>query len=265
MEGLEQAPEAQDQLDDQPEQQEEQNEPQLNPDEDKARSGGWRPKEDWIEAGNDADDWKSARSFNEYGDLISSIKSQKRDLEDSKASFDSRLDNVNKMHKAQMEAQMSDLKTKQLAHVENADVESYNNTQKQIDDLQSASNQVADKPTHNPDIDSLNTWNTSNAWINDNSPKAAFAKSEFNRLNNSGMSVSQSIEMMEQSVRTSFPDVNERRNQANRSESPRRANTAKPKSLSMAEVTQEEMKMRNFFTGKDSEKQFLQAVKDSRG
>lgn len=266
MEGLEQAPEAEDQLDDQPEQQEEQNEPQSSPDEDKARSGGWRPKDEWVEAGNDADDWKSVKSFNEYGDLISSIKAQKRDLDDSKSSFDSRLDNVNKMHKAQLESQMATLKAKQLSHVENADVDSYNASQKEIDDLQSASNQVVDKPTHNPDQDTLNKWNASNAWVNEvGSAKATHAKSEFVRFNNAGYSVAESIEKMEQSVKTSFPDVNERRNQANRTESPRRANTAKPKSLSIAEVTQEEMKMRNFFTGKDGEKQFLQAVKDSRG
>lgn len=265
MDGLEQATEAEDQLDDQPEQ-EDHNEPQSSPDEDKARSGGWRPKDEWVEAGNDADDWKSVKSFNEYGDLITSIKSQKRDLDDSKTEFDSRLDNVNKMHKAQLESQMATLKAKQLAHVENADIDSYNASQKEIDDLQSASNQVVDKPTHNPEQDSLNKWNASNSWINEvGSAKASHAKAEFVRFNNAGYSVSEAIEKMEQSVKTQFPDVNERRNQPNRNENPRRSNAPKPKSLSISDVTHEEMKMRNFFTGKDSEKQFLQAVKDSRG
>ncbi len=77
------------------------------------------------------------------------------------------------------------------------------------------------------------------------------------------MDVSQSLEMMEQSVKSSFPDVNERRQQANRGEIPKRSNTAKPKTLSMSDVTGEEKKLLHSIFGGD-EKTFLQAVKDSR-
>lgn len=167
MEGLEQAPEAQDQLDDQPEQQEEQNEPQLSPDEDKARSGGWRPKEDWVEAGNDADDWKSAKSFNEYGDLITSIKSQKRDLEDSKASFDERLNNQRTFMEAQAKQKLEDLKSQRTSHIENADLDAANTTQGQIDDLQAANPPAVDSNNQAKarDTKDIQDWTSNNSWI----------------------------------------------------------------------------------------------------
>lgn len=263
--GLEEAIDNPEELEaEQPEELEEVNEP--SPDETKARSGGWRPKDEWVEAGHDADDWKSAKNFNEFGDVLASLKSHKKDLDDSKNSFDSRLQGVKKIHEAQLAQQLSDLKARQITNVENADTEAYNTTLKAIDDLE-ASKTPADKPTHNPDQDDLNKWNATNAWINDSTPKAAFAKQEFIKFNNSGFSVAEAIKEMEQSVKSQFPDVNERRSQATRGENPRRSVKAKEKTLSMSEVTRQEMQIMSCFadkSGKVDEKKFLQAVKDSR-
>lgn len=228
-----------------------------NPEEDKARKGGWTNKDEWSEAGHNPDDWKSAKNFNEFGDLLANHKSMRKDFDDTRSQFDSRLENQRIVLNAQNEQKIADLEAQRATHVENADIDAFNATQKQIDNLATV-NEPA--PVNNDQSD-LNQWNASNAWINDNSPKAAFAKSEFGRLNGSGMSVSQSIEMMEASVKNSFPDVNERRNQAPRGEVPRRSNTAKPKTLSMNDATPEDMKFRHMF---NDEKEFLQAIKDTR-
>lgn len=265
MAGLEQAPEVEDEFQEEQEvEQEEQEQPQSNPEEDKARKSGWTNKDEWKDAGHNEDDWKSARNFNEFGDVLANLKSQKRDFDDSRQQFDSRLENQRKFMEAASNQQLADLKAKQLLNVENADVEAFNATQKQMDDLA-----VVNTPPPqaiNNDQSVINQWNTTNAWINGSTPKAAFARSEFSRLNNSGMSVSEAIGEMERSVKTEFPTVNERRNMAPRGETPRRSNVPnKPKMLSMSELTSDEKKMRSYWApGPEGEKQFLQAAKDAR-
>lgn len=259
MEGLEQAPEVEEVIGDQFEEQAEEV-VESNPEEEKARKSGWTSREEWSEAGHNPDDWKSAKNFNEFGDLLANHKIMRKEFDDTRTQMDERLNNQRIMMEAQTKQKIADLEAQRATHVENADIEAFNETQKQIDSL--AESKTTAPQAASTDQTMLNQWNASNSWINDNSPKSAYAKSEFNRLNSSGMSVSQSIEMMEASVKNSFPDVNERRQQANRSESPRRSNANKPKTLSMSDVTTTEMKLRDMFA---DEKSFLQAVKDTRG
>lgn len=250
----------------QPQEQETEPERKLSKHEEQAASNGWTDQETWEANGNHADDWKSAREFNRDGEYISTITELRREHENQEKRFttemDQRLAGVKKMHDAQVAA----LKTKRDEAVESADTKAFNTVQKQLDDLTEVNPQPV--VTHNPELDTVNTWNSNNAWVNDPTPKAAYAKSEFARLNATGMNASDSLREMEQKLKQHFPDapaVNERRNMQNRSESPRRTTSKAPKSLSMADVTSEEKKFRSMFgTGKDGEKLFLQAVQDTR-
>lgn len=61
--------------------------PAVSPDEEKALSSGWVPKAKWVEAGNDESTWRSAREFNERGELFSAISSTKRELRQTQATL----------------------------------------------------------------------------------------------------------------------------------------------------------------------------------
>ncbi len=260
--GLEEANEVEDQLDDQPEQEQEEV-IESNPDEDKARKGGWTNKDEWSDAGHNPDDWKSAKNFNEFGDLLQNYKGMRKEFDDSKSQFDERLTNQRTMLDAVNKQKIADLQAQRQVHVENADIDAFNSTQKQIDNL--AEEKEPAPQVANPAEDTVNKWNADNPWIHDGSPKAAYGISEFNRLK-AVMPISDAIKAMESSVRNAFPEVNERRQMANKSEVPRRSNTAKPKTLSMKDVTSEEKKFQHMFMVGDKldEKAFLQAVKDTR-
>lgn len=50
---------------------------ELSPDEQRAREGGWRPKNEWE---GDPDEWVSAKEFNKRGELMQRISAQTRTL-----------------------------------------------------------------------------------------------------------------------------------------------------------------------------------------
>lgn len=52
-----------------------------------ASSFGWQPKEEWVAAGKDPEDWRSAKEFNERGELYQSLHSTKRDLKQTQATL----------------------------------------------------------------------------------------------------------------------------------------------------------------------------------
>lgn len=50
---------------------------------------GWVPKEQWVEAGNSPDDWRSAKEFKERGELFSKIHQLNRETRSQQAALDS--------------------------------------------------------------------------------------------------------------------------------------------------------------------------------
>lgn len=248
---------------------------QSNPHEDRARAEGWRPKEEWVEAGHDADDWKSAKSFNEYGDLLGTVKNLQGTVKNAEHAFDTRLTNLNKVHKTQLESQLSQLKAQRKQDVDNGDGVAYDNTQAQIDELERAARDgaAAERPAtnHNFDIESekaaANNWSKANAWINQPGPKSDFATAEYNRVLQEGFRGNDATAELTKRVSHHFPQQNERRNKAPQSEPPRKGGNTRSKSISMSDATPDELRMKSFFTGNDGkfdEKSFVQALKDSR-
>src|SRR5690242_14503261 len=59
-------------------------ESQLSKSEQDATALGWMPKEQWVEEGHDADDWKPAKVFLEHGQMIGKIRQQSKELADAR-------------------------------------------------------------------------------------------------------------------------------------------------------------------------------------
>lgn len=54
--------------------------PELTETEIKASEQGWVPKDEWVEAGGDPSEWRSAREFVDRGELLKTIHNTRRDL-----------------------------------------------------------------------------------------------------------------------------------------------------------------------------------------
>ncbi len=239
--------------------------PKPNTQEDVARQAGWKPESEWEgEDANKPNEFISAELFNERGKRIESNKAHQKRLKDATDDFDSRLNNMGKLHNVQMEAQKKDLQRKLDDAIKLADVDEAKAIQKDIDSLQAAPEEST--PTGNPDQSALDDWNSKNSWIFNPGPKAAYAISQFNAYANQGLSVAQSIAALETDIAREYPAVNTNRNREASSEggSPP-GRKASSKSLTMADLTPEEAKWRKAMPGawKD-DKEYLQAVADAR-
>ena len=89
-------------------------EPEQPSSEDIAREGGWKPKDEWE---GPSGEWRSAEVFNERGEWIKKHKAQDKRLNEMETQFNTRLDNSNKLHKAQMETQKAELVRKRDAAI----------------------------------------------------------------------------------------------------------------------------------------------------
>ena len=228
--------------------------------EDVARQGGWKPLEEFD--GNQSD-WRSAEVFNERGDWIKRAKQQDKRINDLESSFNTRLENTNKLHAAALETQKADLVRKRDEAIDNADRTTANDLQDDIDKL---NNQPANEAVPSGDQSKLDTWNKSNSWIDDGSEKADYGKMRFNSHQSQGKSVEESIAAMERDVAKTFPNLNHNRENHPISEGGTKpGRKTAPKKLSMADITSEEKKFRAAMPGAwKTDADFLQAVQDSR-
>lgn len=64
-------------------------EPQYSEVETEVMEQGWLPKDKWVEAGRDPDEWRSAKEFKERGEFFSTIHQLKRDNKAQAAALDS--------------------------------------------------------------------------------------------------------------------------------------------------------------------------------
>lgn len=225
-----------------------------------AAEHGHKSKEDWIADGRDPKDWRSAEVFNARGEWIDEHKAQSKRIDDIEASFNTRLDNVNKIHKQQLEVQKAELLRKRGEAIALADQDTADSIQGDIDNLNSQSIDMPD------DQGVLDKWNADNPWILGTEPKAAYAKQQFALYQQQGQPAKRALANVEADVARAFPAVNlDRDNQpiTEKGSPPGRKRTAKK--LTMADVTSEELKYRQAMPGAwKSDAEFLQAVSDSR-
>ena len=234
---------------------------QANPVEDKAREGGWKPKEDWQ---GEPDEWRSAEVFNERGEWIDKHKAQQKRMDDLETTFTSRLDNQRKFMDQQAEAQRNELIRKRDDAIDEADREKANKFQDDIDSLKKTEDPVTNGNDNQAVMDS---WNASNPWILGSDPKAAYGKQQFSTYQQQGMTAAQAISKMEADVTQAFPDINSQRHNAPLQEGGTPAGgKAKARSLTMADITSDERKFYHSMPGAwKNDAEFLQTVQDVRG
>lgn len=234
--------------------------------EDIARASGWKPLEEWE---GDPSEWRSAEVFNERGEWIKRHKAQEQRLNELEDTFAKRLENVQKLHKVQLEAQKAELIRKRDDAIDLADRDAALGYQKELDNLNGKEVDFDNTPVKSASSEEqvINNWNAANPWVMGGSAKAAYAKQQFGIYSQRGMPAQQAIAAMEADLAREFPDVNpnrERQPTPEKGTPPGRRGRQRVK-LTMADLTSEELKYyRAMPNAWESEEAYCQAVADTR-
>lgn len=224
---------------------------------DKASKSGWKDFDDYVTEGGDPDKWKTADAFNLAGEFMSTLRRKDAD-------FERRLEGVQKLSQAQLEVQRTELTAKRDEMIEQGKVKEVHVLDKQIDTL----TQQQQMPSHHPHMDTLNEWNSNNAWINEKTPKASHARLYWSELSNSGTPIPQALSMLEAEIKKHFPPQSTQRTATlpeTESSKGSRGFTQKTSALTMADLNDEErLAWRHMGHAWKSEKEFLQAASDMR-
>ena len=235
----------------------------LSPSEQKAWADGWRPQDQFE---GKEENWKTAGEYNLYGEMQTQVRDAKAETRRAQSDMDSRIANLNKLHTAQQEAAVNDLKAQQRAAVDERDLDKYDQLQTQIDNTATVA-PVA--PQADPTIAD---WNAANPWIDDGSEKAQDAQAWFNRASGmQGATSASALAYVNKRVSEMYPDqqnTNPRRESATMTEQSRapRQRQRSGKELTMNDLTAQEAREYEMF-GKsmfNDEKQFLKSVQDAR-
>ncbi len=231
-----------------------------DPEQDRAAAHGWSPRDKWR---GDPDDWVSAKKFNERGEMIGEIRKLKTRVDSNEQDFRARLDHHKKLQEAQMKVTISELESKRDEAIDLADRDNANRIQGQIDEARATV--IPETPAPQNDQSIMDDWNANNAWIFEESPKAAYATARFN-AHSKNKTANDAILAMEADVLGAFPDINPRRQQASTVEGGRSKPGNKPSpKLNWSQLTADEQKWFDVMPGAWKTKDdYLQAVQDER-
>lgn len=250
-----------------PEEEEKDEAPALSPAEEKASQGGWVPKDQWVENGGSEEEWRSAREFNDRGEIIGQLKELQRQGREQEAHFTDRLANVTTLHKAQQKAAVSEVERKLKEAVDVADTDEAMRLMAERDELNKAPEVAAPAV---PKVDErILEWRDAHPWIKDeDDPRSSYGQARWTKHLNSGMTVEDGLDAVLRDVEKHFPPTNPNRDKAPRQEGPTKAGKRRTKvrSVGWDQLTAEEQKIYNE-TGDDtwgSKDNYLQAVADDR-
>lgn len=265
--------------------------------EQKAMSMGWVPKERWH--GN-PDDWTSAKRFVQTGEMIQANRQLHSKIDYMENEFNKRLQNQQKLHEAQLKMTIKKLEEEKYSAAELGDREKYNEIDQEIRTLkqeeaqeiqaqpeyhpqpypQHQPAQPTQQPTNGVDQDVLfrnlmnhptvQSWREKNPWIEQQSPRSAYAEREFvqyvqKNMNNPNATVEEALAHVDDVVRRQFNNEAPQHSRASMSEKRGGPTRRQSPRLTMSDLTREEkliwQTMGKTWKNQDS---FLQAVKDNR-
>lgn len=150
--------------------------PTYTDDEQLAMASGWMPKDQWK---GDPDAWRSAKDFNERGELFERIKQQSRDIQNLKQAMTFLTDQHKRQYIVGYNEAITNLKAKRDAALEDGDLVQAQRLNDKIDDVKDTLKQAKDTPvtsttTVQPTQEFV-TWKGRNSWYMDNKTMTAVA------------------------------------------------------------------------------------------
>lgn len=140
---------------------------QESPTEVAARESGWVTKDEWVAQGKDPDAWRSAREFQERGELFEEIQRLKDSDKKTKAAFKVLVEHHKKVRELAVTEALEKLKAQKREALENHEIDKVFDIDEQIE-------RVRNDPVSVPDIDipaeeagptpTFKSWHKKNNW-----------------------------------------------------------------------------------------------------
>lgn len=220
------------------------------PEEDRKYAKGWN-----------ADGEKTLEQFIHDGKMIEQITDLRAQNKKMQQDFETRTKNLVKMHEMQQANLRKELESELEDAVNMSDLDKVKRVQQEM--------QALEEPTvEQPEIDVsvVDDWNKANPWINERSPKSAFAKEIFAEQVQSGVSFEDAISKVENELSVHFPEQEQTRISKTTTSRSVPGQKSQPRKLSWNDLTKDEARFwdqggSTMFTTKED---YLKTVQDAR-
>lgn len=248
-----------------------------------AKDKGWMTYEEHVKAGKDPAQWKTARHFVEYGELVDKIRSTEK-------SITSRVDNVKRLYEGRLndlQEKRQDLERQRKEAIQDGDIDAVTQIDRKMQQNGTETWSIAEQLNSEQqqaiqqEQQVLDKWNEQNPWVfeatdpqSPNHQKALYAMQRYQQLEAAGnIPIEQRLQTLEQEINQHFggPKTNPNRDKppvTDKKSASRSAGQVNSFADLPADAKQEWEKYgRDMFIGKDGKpdkKAFVQAFRDSQ-
>lgn len=197
-----------------------------------ARATGWVSKEEWIEQGKNPDDWRSAKEYQERGELFDEIHNLKEANKKQNAAFKALVEHHKKVRETATQEALAKLRAEKKTALENHNIEEVFKIDEEIERVRE---QKSNEPVIDvPEVDVGPTpyfkkWHRDNPWydLRGESEASMFADAAGVKFKQKNPSATEQelLEHVESLVAKRFPEVFENPNKNKASEVNPRSNT----------------------------------------
>tara|TARA_R110000803_G_scaffold115793_5_gene184354 strand:- start:2380 stop:3141 length:762 start_codon:yes stop_codon:yes gene_type:complete len=235
---------------------EEVSEVEVSTEEVSAREKGWTDESEWKEAGKEKTDWVTAKHFNERGTWIA----EKRKFSETRADFDQRLKDNNKIWQTTLDKQVTELNAKRDDLIELADKDGVKAIDKEIADVNTQKESLKEAPPTKAEVDAENEYFETL----DTRPKKAMAAQIGRELSGKGLKGKYLVEAVQEEMDKEFPRVNANRDKPGMTDKSRATPSGGSKSISsIAQLKGQDKDIaQDLINAGLSEKRVLQMIND---
>lgn len=139
----------------------------VSPAEQSAREAGWVSKDEWIAQGKSPDEWRSAKEFQERGELFEEIHKLKDSNKKTAAAFKVLVEHHKKVRETALKEAMDKLKAEKRVALENHEIERVFEIDEQLEKVRSQPVDVPNIEVPEAEVGPTTTfksWHKRNSW-----------------------------------------------------------------------------------------------------
>ena len=212
----------------------------------------------WVEGGEKALEW-----FISDGKMIEQLQQVKANQKKSDEDHKKRTNRLIEFHEMQQKSLRVSIEAEMADAVNMSDLDGVNKAREKLNDL----DRLAEPEPQEVDTAPLDSWNAANPWIEEQSPKSAYAKQVFQtQLNTNGGDFEAALKTVDAELEKHYPSQPERQKAPKTTTS--RTTPGKqgaPAKLRWSDLTRDEEAMFKGMPDAWTQEEFLQTVQDSRG
>lgn len=182
---------------------------ELTPVELEAVEEGWQSKEDWVAAGKEEGDWRSAKEFKERGELFRRIDSITQELKSTRSAMTALKGHYEKVKDTEFKHAMDTLKAEKRQALTEGDADAVVAIDERIVEVREAQKAVQSQAVAAPEIHpDFTSWVGRNTWYNSNNEMRNFADSigRAYAVDNPGVQPSDVLRYVTTKTKAAFPD-----------------------------------------------------------